>query len=170
MNDLQKKVLFVIKRYETLESESLKIGLPNKAIDSRGYKKAIVTPKKSPVLLVPEAHVYPAIAAINPKKEIELPSYKTVLCNTGKISHGVLLMFNLKSNGWCGFRIFAYLKEGRENQFPLVKKMLATMVTHGKLYKHNFGMDVAEVTEIIAFGSEIDSALEKNIPYCPFSM
>ncbi|OAD68555.1 hypothetical protein PHYBLDRAFT_172978 [Phycomyces blakesleeanus NRRL 1555(-)] len=83
----------------------------------------------------------------------------------------ILLTFNPKYNGWCGFRVFAHLKEGGEDQFPLVKKkMLATMATHGKLYEHNFGMDVAKVTEIIAFGSEIDPALGENIPSCPSSM
>ncbi|OAD80091.1 hypothetical protein PHYBLDRAFT_163137 [Phycomyces blakesleeanus NRRL 1555(-)] len=82
----------------------------------------------------------------------------------------ILLTFNPKSNGWCGFRVFSHLKEGGEDQFPLVKKMLATMATHGKLYEHNFGMDVAEVTEVIAFGSEIDPALGENIPSCPSSM
>ncbi|OAD75685.1 hypothetical protein PHYBLDRAFT_166911 [Phycomyces blakesleeanus NRRL 1555(-)] len=83
----------------------------------------------------------------------------------------ISLTFNPKSDGWCGFRVFSHLKEGGEDQFPLVKKkMLATMATHGKLYKHNFGMDVAKVTEVIAFGSEIDPALGKNIPSCPSSM
>ncbi|OAD73028.1 hypothetical protein PHYBLDRAFT_169287 [Phycomyces blakesleeanus NRRL 1555(-)] len=82
----------------------------------------------------------------------------------------ISLTFNPKSDVWCGFRVFAHLKEGGEDQFPLVKKMLATMATHGKLYEHNFGMDVAEVTEVIAFGSEIDPALGENIPSCPSSM
>ncbi|OAD75542.1 hypothetical protein PHYBLDRAFT_166779 [Phycomyces blakesleeanus NRRL 1555(-)] len=83
----------------------------------------------------------------------------------------ISLTFNPKSDGWCGLRVFAHLKEGGEDQFPLVKKkMLATMATHGKLYEHNFGMDVAEVTEVIAFGSEIDPALGENIPSCPSSM
>ncbi|OAD65503.1 hypothetical protein PHYBLDRAFT_153402 [Phycomyces blakesleeanus NRRL 1555(-)] len=83
----------------------------------------------------------------------------------------ISLTFNLKSDGWCGFRVFAHLKEGGEDQFPLVKKkMLATMATHGKLYEHNFGMDVAKVTEVIAFGSKIDPALGENISSCPSSM
>ncbi|OAD79040.1 hypothetical protein PHYBLDRAFT_164124 [Phycomyces blakesleeanus NRRL 1555(-)] len=54
----------------------------------------------------------------------------------------ISLTFNPKSNGWCGFRVFAHLKEGGEDQFPLV----------------------------IAFGSEIDPALGENIPSCPSSM
>ncbi|OAD70584.1 hypothetical protein PHYBLDRAFT_148506 [Phycomyces blakesleeanus NRRL 1555(-)] len=83
----------------------------------------------------------------------------------------ISLTFNPKSDGWCGFRVFAHLKEGGEDQFPLVKKkILATMATHGKLYEHNFGMDVAKVTEVIAFGSEIDPALGENIPSCPSSV
>ncbi|OAD75961.1 hypothetical protein PHYBLDRAFT_165935 [Phycomyces blakesleeanus NRRL 1555(-)] len=83
----------------------------------------------------------------------------------------ISLTFNPKSDDWCGVRVFAHLKEGGEDQFPLVKKkILATMATHGKLYEHNFGIDVAKVTEVIAFGSEIDPALGKNIPSCPSSM
>ncbi|OAD67657.1 hypothetical protein PHYBLDRAFT_173982 [Phycomyces blakesleeanus NRRL 1555(-)] len=83
----------------------------------------------------------------------------------------ISLMFNPKSDGWCGFCVFAHLKEGGEDQFPLVKKKtLATIATHSKLYKHNFGMYVAKVTEVIAFGSDIDPALGENIPSCPSSM
>ncbi|OAD67412.1 hypothetical protein PHYBLDRAFT_174450 [Phycomyces blakesleeanus NRRL 1555(-)] len=83
----------------------------------------------------------------------------------------ILLTFNPKSDGWCGFRVFSHLKEGGEDQFPLVKKkMLATMATYNKLYEHNFGIDVAEVTEVIAFGSKIDPALGENIPSYPSSM
>ncbi|OAD66990.1 hypothetical protein PHYBLDRAFT_174697 [Phycomyces blakesleeanus NRRL 1555(-)] len=83
----------------------------------------------------------------------------------------ISLTFNPKSDGWCGFRVFARLKEGGEDQFPLVKKkMLATITTHSELYEQNFGMDIAEVTKVIAFGSDIDPAIGKNIPYCPSSM
>ncbi|OAD71522.1 hypothetical protein PHYBLDRAFT_170191 [Phycomyces blakesleeanus NRRL 1555(-)] len=83
----------------------------------------------------------------------------------------ISLTFNPKSNGWCGFCVFAYLKEGGEDQFPLVKKkMLAMMATHSELYEQNFGMDSAEVTKVIAFGSDIDPAIGKNITYCSSSM
>ncbi|OAD71632.1 hypothetical protein PHYBLDRAFT_170288 [Phycomyces blakesleeanus NRRL 1555(-)] len=83
----------------------------------------------------------------------------------------ILLAFNPKSDDWCGFYVFAHLKESGENQFPLVKKkMLVTMTTHCELYKQNFGMDIAAVTKVIAFGSEIDPVIAKNIPYCPSSM
>ncbi|OAD66013.1 hypothetical protein PHYBLDRAFT_183959 [Phycomyces blakesleeanus NRRL 1555(-)] len=83
----------------------------------------------------------------------------------------ILLTFNPKSDGRCGFRVCAHLKEGGENQLPLVKKkMLATLAIHRKLYEHNVGLDVAKVTKVIAFGSEINPVLGESISSFPFSV
>ncbi|OAD75321.1 hypothetical protein PHYBLDRAFT_166575 [Phycomyces blakesleeanus NRRL 1555(-)] len=103
---------------------------------------------------------------------LELKGLTTSQMTTDQIDQAAIsLTFNPKSDGWCGFRVFAHLKEGGEDQFPLVtKKMLVTMATHSELYEQNLGMDIAEVTKVIPFGSDIDPAIGKNIPSCPSSM
>ncbi|OAD68443.1 hypothetical protein PHYBLDRAFT_173439 [Phycomyces blakesleeanus NRRL 1555(-)] len=64
--------------------------------------------------------------------------------------------FNLTADGWCGFRVLAYLIYKDQEKFPLVKRdMLATLPKYSSIYASTFGTDVKQLEAIIKHGSDL---------------
>ena len=79
--------------------------------------------------------------------------------NTYSLVKGYVHTVDVVPDGYCGFRVVAYLMLDDENEFPKVKAaMLNELSDNMDIYRHHFHYPVEELQEIVAMGHNYETA------------